>query len=262
MIADPPIYAPWLLFAICVIFVAYVFWDRDDAPDNSTDGSASTSGSNSPAFSGPIHGPVTINNGIMAEPAKPERPYKYDIDKLNEGLSRAFARLDSGSQINPLSATPPGLARYVKADRCPDYAAWQALAHIAQVIGDDAATHFAKSRTQLRQAALDGRVQIWGRQGISPAHMKAPLTCSEVWTKIPADYWRDYRLNNNAAVDASDALDHTDAEQHVSHDILANKYWTLRVDKQAVEQNWRLPKEPSPSSPPHRDLGPNGWMAR
>lgn len=30
MIADPPVYAPWLLFAVCVLFLAWVFWKREE----------------------------------------------------------------------------------------------------------------------------------------------------------------------------------------------------------------------------------------
>lgn len=32
MIADPPIYAPWLLFAICILVVAMVLWKASDEP--------------------------------------------------------------------------------------------------------------------------------------------------------------------------------------------------------------------------------------
>ena len=35
MLADPPVYAPWLLFGVCVIFLAWVFWSRDDSSEKS-----------------------------------------------------------------------------------------------------------------------------------------------------------------------------------------------------------------------------------
>lgn len=33
MMADPPVYAPWLLFAVCMLFLAWVFWKRDEPDD-------------------------------------------------------------------------------------------------------------------------------------------------------------------------------------------------------------------------------------
>ena len=51
MIADPPVYAPWLLFVVCVVFLGWVFWDRSedegDSPERPT-----TSGPNSPIIGG------------------------------------------------------------------------------------------------------------------------------------------------------------------------------------------------------------------
>ncbi len=36
MIADPPVYAPWLLFGACVIFLAWVFWKREEPEEPQT----------------------------------------------------------------------------------------------------------------------------------------------------------------------------------------------------------------------------------
>lgn len=50
VLADPPIYAPWLLFLVCIALLAWVLWHRDDADRSS--GGPSTSGHNSPIVSG------------------------------------------------------------------------------------------------------------------------------------------------------------------------------------------------------------------
>lgn len=52
MIADPPVYAPWLLFIASVIFLAWVFWDR--VSDENDPPNQSSNGPNSPNFGGDV----------------------------------------------------------------------------------------------------------------------------------------------------------------------------------------------------------------
>lgn len=48
MTADPPIYAPWPLLVVCIIFLAWAFWKGDDLSNFDADVSQVTGGSNSP----------------------------------------------------------------------------------------------------------------------------------------------------------------------------------------------------------------------
>lgn len=50
MIADPPVYAPWLLFGACVIFLAWVFWRRPENDDGVNGPAQSTHGAGSHAI--------------------------------------------------------------------------------------------------------------------------------------------------------------------------------------------------------------------
>lgn len=108
MLADPPVYAPWLLFALSVGFLAWVFWKRDDEPPRNEEASrvasfATTSGAHSSAVAGPFNGPVTINHGTPAEPQKPEKePYSYDLSTL-AALERVMNGKEAPRPDFPLS---------------------------------------------------------------------------------------------------------------------------------------------------------------
>lgn len=87
MIADPPVYAPWLLFAFCAVFLAWVLWFR---PDQESDGDTTTTttetrGPGSPAF-GSVSGNVNIYNGDAPKEPAPE-PAKSPWDDPSFSLT-------------------------------------------------------------------------------------------------------------------------------------------------------------------------------
>jgi hypothetical protein len=64
MIADPPVYAPWLLFAACVFFLAWVFWHRDQPESDNDSQNQTIIGENSANIAG------TFNNSTFNFNAK------------------------------------------------------------------------------------------------------------------------------------------------------------------------------------------------
>lgn len=97
MIADPPVYAPWLLFGVCLIFLAWVFWHRQDADDDqSVDTNQSTTGPNSPNIGTAQNVHINYAPPPPAPTQEQKDPYRYRSppsrmwteDSLN-GLHRA-----------------------------------------------------------------------------------------------------------------------------------------------------------------------------
>lgn len=90
MLADPPVYAPWLLLVCCVAFLAWVFWHRDD-PDEKVDGAPvtqNTGGDGSHAIVN--HGTINMGSAPAAMQAEKQAVAPYDIGRLNAGLERVL----------------------------------------------------------------------------------------------------------------------------------------------------------------------------
>lgn len=143
--------------------------------------------------------------------------------------------------------------------RVPRTRMWEALEWVAKVIGDDDHQRcFPDARREIRQAALNARVDIYGRKEIPPAHMTAEESCREVWTQIPSDYWNDWRITEMAAGPLHDERPHTGAEEHIRTGLMSGRYWALRVDAEDLKREWPEP----PPSPPKPDLPLNGLLVR
>lgn len=263
MMADPPVYLPWLLVVAGLLVLAWSFWPREDREDRLGEpGIAQTShGQMSPNF-GTVHGDVHIGASPPSnEPdiLPPRGPIVRRLSQAEADVARARTAKDRNLGLAVRVAGPlPG-----KEHQCPESPVWKAIQHIAQVVGDsDEQGCYPEARRQFRQVAAEGRIDVWGRRGIAPAHLNAPKTCSEVWMLIEPDYWHDYKLNDRATDEASVESDHTSAEPHVSHGIWAGKYWALRVHEYQVVREWPKPSPPSSGGGgPPRPTGPNAWTA-
>jgi hypothetical protein len=84
MIADPPVYAPWLLLVVCLLFLAWVFWEHDEPenpPASTTNQTSQGSGNQlfgsigTANFNSTPHAP-TLGSAAMAQRAEMLR----DID--------------------------------------------------------------------------------------------------------------------------------------------------------------------------------------
>jgi len=115
---------------------------------------------------------------------------------------------------------------------------------------------YPETQRQIRQAAIEGRIEIWGKKEIPPRHLSSPRISSEIWSKIPPEYWRDYRLSSLATGEMWDGHDHTWAEPHITRGILAGVYWSLRVHRWEIEREWPRPRA-SPIKP--KDDAQDEW---
>jgi hypothetical protein len=124
---------------------------------------------------------------------------------------------------------------------------WKAVERVARVIGEtDTADSFPQARQQIRQAAADGRIDVWGQKDIPPAHYQDDRH-STIWTPIEADYWHDHELNPMATVERFDNTAHTWRED--LHSLHGDRYWSFRVRERQIKARWRDPKPTAPRTP-------------
>jgi hypothetical protein len=84
------------------------------------------------------------------------------------------------------------------------------VAHVSNEIGEAAGTElFPATRRAIRQAALDGRIKLRGRKQID---VPGKTEFSEVYTEIPAEYWKASVLNVLATDERHQPEYHTDPE--------------------------------------------------
>jgi hypothetical protein len=112
--------------------------------------------------------------------------------------------------------------------------------HVADVIQDrDDGQCFPEARRQLRQKALEGRIDVWGQKEIPPRHYK-DQSHSAVWSRIDPTYWHEYEISPLATGELFEDRDHTWNEAHISWK--GSRYWSLRVRQQEIEMIWRKPR--------------------
>lgn len=243
MLADPPIYLPFLLLGVCVVVLAWSQWPRDEEPSEEAPSNAShatTSGHSSPALAG------TFRDVIINPPpaALQERKYPGRIPPREP-------RSQAESLANRMKAE--------EAKRCPEMPIWKAVEYVAGIIGDTySKDDFAETRRQLRQAAADDRIDVWGQKDIPPANYQDERH-STIWTPIEPTYWHDYELTPLTTVDRFDDRDHTWTEDLPSK--RGNRYWSLRVRERQIKALWRDPKPAAPKTL-QPDLPLNGFLGR
>jgi hypothetical protein len=136
-----------------------------------------------------------------------------------------------------------GLGRHMEktfaesAKRCPELPMWKAVEHVRNVIGDDDSHGcYPKARAAIRQAALEDRLEIWGRKELPQPYVHARESGSAVWTRIAPDYWHDHELASFAISEVCQNHDHTWVEANILQK--GSRYWELKVRKAQVERLW------------------------
>lgn len=141
--------------------------------------------------------------------------------------------------------------------RCPEMPMWKAVEYVRGVIGDDNLHGcYSEARRQIRQAALENRLEIWGRKEIPPVTMSTPLGASGAWSKIEPDYWNQYELSSLAVGEHFEQRDHTWNEAFKNE--VGQRYWELRVRKAQVERLWRKDNPEARVPPEGRSLIASG----
>lgn len=163
MLADPPVYLPWLLFAASVVFLAWVFWKRDDGPAEpgaDSPQTATTYGANSPALSGDMRGATFNIHSAPAAVQQPRDPHgrpphaPEDRPKRSMRISQDWRRASSG--------LPP---------REPDFKMSQVVAMLRERRGP-VPSGITRRREFWRQIGLEiadkvvlREMLVWGRIG-------------------------------------------------------------------------------------------------
>jgi hypothetical protein len=224
------------LALIFVAFLSHLLTVKKGAAEPHSTSQFST-GDGTANLAGNFHAPIHINH-----PPAPTQERKYPggiPPRASGGGSRARAAVES--------------------KRCPEMPIWQAVEHVARVIGDtEQDESFPETRRQLRQAAAEGRIDVWGLKDIPPAHMQDERH-SAVWTPIPPDYWHEYEINRIATIDRFDDRDHTQEESLPSR--RGNRYWSLRVREGEIKGKWRHTK-PAVAKAVEPDFPLNGLLIR
>jgi len=131
-----------------------------------------------------------------------------------------------------------------------DMQIWEAIEHVRNVIGDDDENGcYKRTQLEVRQAALDGKIKIYGKK-----ELKSPSPsghCSDVHTKIVQEYWRDHKLNSMATGRLFENHDHTWSEPHQAHGY-KNRYWNLLLNSNEVKAIWPT-QETSAATPKPKD---------
>lgn len=235
---------PWIGQALLLgaglllALVVGLWWPRKNN-DEGSGTTQTTHGAHSPIFRD-VHGSVTINPTPAAtQPAKSPHGSGWNERSL-AGLERVmrggFERRSRAQALVERTARE-------ERQRCPEMPIWQAVQHVASVIGDsDKENCYPEARSQIRQAALEQRIDVWGKHEIVPDHMAAPLRSRKVWKAIEPSYWEDYEIAAYAADPSTDDQPHTQMEEFFSGGSF-NRYWSLRVRKHQVEGRWRRPME-------------------
>jgi len=173
MLADPPIYLPWLIFAACIVVLAWAVWPHKKpeppavAPAGGT--ASTTHGPHSPAI-GAVTGNVTFNN--MAS----DQSHGPTVDALLE-LRREQTLNVMREQLNQKPHHPAiEAARKTFWDRplppvvydCDlDYVVSRLRAIMTDPRGQDAPVSVSDDKINLRikDAVFNRKMHVWGRKG-------------------------------------------------------------------------------------------------
>lgn len=225
MIADPPVYLPWLAFAGFVVLLGWAIWPRDELRSESEATNITTSGQNSPAF-GTVHGSVTINNGLASDPTMPQRlSAPYDMKALNDGLERAFTEL-SQKPSRPKYKTWD----YIEPKRDVGLAEALAYAEFREwgrsfIDAASAAQNEANENlVRFRQLAFDGEISVWGK-----------ASEGGVYEPIPSSHWQEYDVEWFDLLRGTPRTENRFGQRY-------SAFFDLMVSKTDFEREW--PHEP------------------
>ena len=208
MITDHPVYLPWLALVALLFLLKWSFW-----PNKQVDP--------------PIAGQQEIMSsfGIGAPLQSAERSV---IDGKSPDALDAIRQVmpTIGDRPDPFES-PPLLP--------PQLPMWKAAKRIAKALGDaDKQGGYPETLEAIRQAALDGRIEIWGRRELPPPI--EPGLSSDEWTPINPLFWRTHQINSLATDKMSE-----DSVHSYSNPIIygeQNGCWSLRVRSSDIEQIW------------------------
>jgi hypothetical protein len=122
-----------------------------------------------------------------------------------------------------------------------DFPVHKAVAHVASAIGDaDASEYFPRARLEIRQAAFNGSVIIWGNK--SAKKMGGGLGRNAIASPIPKEYWETAEITHMATDPLVD--DHFHTFPHRYTDGMFGEeislYAKLRMNWDEIVKRWPI----------------------
>lgn len=208
MIAAYPIYLPWLALVALLFWLKWSFWPNK-----------------------PVNLPIAGQQEIMSS---------NDIGAPLQSVERSDIcgkspdALDAIRQIMPTVGDRPG--PFESAPQLPpQLPMWKAAKRIAKALGDaDKKGGYPDTLEAIRQAALDGHIEIWGKRELPPP--MEPGLSSDEWTPINPLFWRTHQINSLATDKMSEGSIHSCSNPIIYGE--QNSCWSLRVRLSDIEQIW------------------------
>jgi hypothetical protein len=240
---------PWVNIALfgagaVLILAAFVSHLLSRKEDERSGVNQTSHGSYSPNIYGPVR---DVHIHPIPAATQPSRsPYGGRIRRAEDRPGRIRNNLSSYAEplVRRLEAE-----KAAEAKMCPAMPIAKAVEHVRAVIGDtNDGNCYPEARRQIRQAALEGRVEIWGRRQIPLDHMKSPLAGSEVWTSIAPEHWEEYELSAYATDPMFANQPHTQPESWRGTNL--TRHWELKVREKQIRRIWKHPPETTNAGKP------------
>ena len=208
MIAADPVYLPWLALVALLFWLRWSFWPNKQ-----------------------VDPPIAGRQEIMSS---------YDIGAPLQSAERSVINgkspdaLDAIRQVMPAIGDTPG--PFESAPQLPpQLPMWKAAKRIAKALGDtDKQGGYSDTVEAIRQVALDGHIEIWGRRELPPP--MEPGRSSDEWTPIHPLFWRTHQINSLATDKMSEGSVHSCSNPIIFGE--QNSCWSLRVRSSDIEQIW------------------------
>ena len=204
MIADYPVYLPWLALVALLFWLRWSFWRNKqvDPP--------------------------------MAEQRELTSSYGFGVLMINPEQNAIHG--ESPDALDAIRQVIPKVGRRPDALKSPaQMPLWKAVKRIANAAGDaDKRGGYPATLEALRQAALEGRIEMWGRRELPPP--MEPGFSSEEWTPINPLFWRTHQINSLATDKMSEDSLHSCSNPLIYGE--QNSCWSLRVRLSDIEQIW------------------------
>lgn len=204
MIADIPVYLPWLALVALLLLLRWSFWPNKQ-----------------------VGLPITEQQEIA-----PSRRFGAPISSA-EPYAPSGVRPDALDAIRQVMPTVGNASDTLELP--PQMPIWKAVKRIAKVLGDtDRQGAYPATLDAIRQAALDGRIEIWGKRELPPP--MEPGLSSDEWTPINPMFWRTHQINSLASDKMSEGCLHTCSNPLIYGE--QNGCWSLRVRLPELEKIW------------------------
>ena len=204
MIADYPVYLPWLALVALLLWLRWSYW-----PNRQVDP------------------PLAEQHEMSSSRGFGASPRSVEQNAIGEESPDA---LDAIRQIIPSVGRVSDMPR-----SRPQMPLWKAVKHIAEALGDaDKRGGYPATLEAIRQAALEGRIEIWGRRELPPP--MEPGHSSEEWTPINPLFWRTHQINSLATDKLSEEGVHSCSNPLIYGE--QNGCWSLRVRLSDVKEIW------------------------